>query len=55
MKEEKKTCPRCKGHGVCFGDEDYCTLCEGEGELIVLFETRRSGKYLTLKGTEVYY
>lgn len=32
---KRDTCPRCKGSGSRFGDETYCTLCSGDGEMVI--------------------
>jgi uncharacterized phage protein len=27
----RESCPRCKGQGKKFRDEDYCDICKGKG------------------------
>ncbi len=33
-------CPRCKGFGSNFEDTDFCTLCNGYGDI---FQSKTSG------------
>lgn len=48
------SCPRCKGHGASFGDEDACKICKGYGAAWVSESGWTRAKYTRLDKSQLY-